>query len=230
MKPCRVNGAPYDQLIEGSSERESNSGKLEHWLFIALYEKLSDWTIEVQRTLPRSAVPFYRGSVKKPQNKASDDKADAIKIIAENRRARFDYHVSEPLEAGIVLSGAEIKSARGGGMSIAESFARFFGDELFLVNAHIKEYSHSGRSVTSIYNPTRSRKLLLHKNELERLKARVEQKGFTLVVLKVYLKRGRAKVEVALGKGKDAPDRREATRKREADREMARSIKSVSKG
>lgn len=148
-----------------------------------------------------------------------------IKILAENRKARFNFHISEPIEAGIVLSGSEIKSARNGGLSIAESFARFQGEELFLMNAHIKEYVHSSRSVLIPYEPTRSRKLLLHKHELTRLRGRVEQKGFTLVPLKVYLKNGRAKVELALGKGKDAPDRRESTRKREAEREIARSVK-----
>lgn len=145
-----------------------------------------------------------------------------IKIVCENRKARFEYHIIDRFELGIVLTGAEIKSVRAGGMSIAESYATPLRGELFLLGAHIKPYSHSADST---YNPTRTRKLLMKRTEIDRLSGQVEQKGYTLVPLKAYLKQGRLKVEVALAKGKAAPDKRESVRDRDVKREMARALR-----
>lgn len=144
------------------------------------------------------------------------------KIIALNRKARFQYHIVEKFEAGIVLLGSEIKSLRQGHITINESYVRPQGDELVLVNAHIKEYPFSRHEAP---DPLRPRKLLMHKSEIHKLRARVETKGFTIVPLSVYLVRGRAKMEIALARGKDAPDKRETVKEREAQREMSRYVK-----
>ena len=122
-----------------------------------------------------------------------------MQIVAVNKKARFDYHVEESFEAGIVLSGNEIKSIRNGEINLKESYVRPVRGELFLCGAHIREYQFS--SATE-YDPVRPRKLLMHKIEIHRLTGRVEAKGFTLVPLKVYLKKGRAKLEIALARGR----------------------------
>lgn len=145
-----------------------------------------------------------------------------FKIVAENRRARYDYHLVEKFEAGIVLSGAEIKSIRQGGINLAQSYVQPMGGELFLLGAHITQYAFdTGKE----YDPLRKRKLLLKRHEIDKLTSRVEAKGFTLVPVKLYLKKGRAKVEIALAKGKDAPDKRDAVRDRDTKREMARAMR-----
>jgi len=146
---------------------------------------------------------------------------DGQKIITENRKARFDYHILESFEAGLVLTGAEIKSARTGEITVNEAYVRPQGSELFLLNAYIKPYAHSGDKE---YDPRRPRKLLLHRKEIAKLTRELETKGTTIVPLKIYLKGGRAKIEIALGKGKAAPDKRQDIKKREADREVAREI------
>ncbi len=146
----------------------------------------------------------------------------AIKIISENRKARFNYHIVESYEAGIVLTGAEIKSIRAGGISLQESYVRPQNGELLLLGAHIKPYSHSANAE---YDPVRPRKLLMHKGEIVKLQSKVEQKGLTIVPLKVYLKSGRAKIEIGLAKGKSAPDKREDIKGKEAKRDMARALK-----
>lgn len=146
---------------------------------------------------------------------------DGQKIITENRKARFDYHILESFEAGLVLTGAEIKSIRTGEISVNEAYVRPQGSELFLLNAYIKPYAHSGDKE---YDPRRPRKLLLHRKEIAKLTRELETKGTTIVPLKIYLKGGRAKIEIALGKGKAAPDKRQDIKKREADREVAREI------
>lgn len=143
------------------------------------------------------------------------------KVLAENRKARFNYHIDETVEAGIVLTGAEIKSVRQGGMSIAESFVRPRGGELFLLGAHIQPYAFN---TERDYDPVRPRKLLLHRREIDRLIGAVERKGYTLVPLRIYLKGGRAKVALALAKGKAAPDKRQDVKAREAKRDMARAL------
>lgn len=147
--------------------------------------------------------------------------SEAVKVIAANRKARFDYHILDTFEAGLVLTGAEIKSIRAGEITVNEAYVRPQGGELFLLNAYIKPYSHSGDKE---YDPRRPRKLLLHKREIEKLIRELETKGTTIVPLQLHLKNGRAKLEIALGKGKAAPDKRQDIKKREASREVAREL------
>jgi len=146
-----------------------------------------------------------------------------VKIVAENRRARYDYHIDEVFEAGLVLKGTEVKSLRFGEGSIAESYAEVAGDEVWLVNSNIPEFSHGNR-----YNheAKRSRKLLLHGREVAKLHGAVARKGMTLVPLSIYFNgQGRAKVELALAKGKNAADKRSTTKEREWKREQGRLLK-----
>lgn len=148
---------------------------------------------------------------------------DKKKTVAENRRARFDYHIDEVFEAGIALTGTEVKSLRFGEGSIAEAYAEVRGGEVWLVNSNVPEFSHGNR-----YNhePKRPRKLLLHEREIGRLTGAVERKGMTLVPLSVYFNgRGRAKVELALAKGKNAADKRATIKERDWKREQARIMR-----
>lgn len=144
------------------------------------------------------------------------------KLIATNRRAYHDYTIEEKLEAGLVLTGTEIKSIRLGRVSLREAYARVDKGEAWLINAHIAQYPGGNR-----YNhePTRSRKLLLHHKELSRLVGKVREKGYTLVPLRLYIKRGYAKIELGLGRGKRAYDKREAIARRDAQREIERAVK-----
>lgn len=148
-----------------------------------------------------------------------------IKIISENRKARFHYEIIEKFEAGIVLTGAEIKAMRETGISLQESFIRPAQGEMLLLNAHIKPYSHTARDIE--YNPIRTRKLLMHKKEILHLQGKVEQKGLTIIPLKIYLKKGRAKLEIALARGKAGPDKREDIKDRESKRDLARVLKQT---
>jgi len=146
-----------------------------------------------------------------------------VKIVAENRRARYDYAIDEVFEAGLVLKGTEVKSLRFGEGSIAESYAEVAGEEVWLVNSNIPEFSHGNR-----YNheAKRSRKLLLHGREVAKLHGAVARKGMTLVPLSIYFNgQGRAKVELALAKGKNAADKRSSTKEREWKREQGRLLK-----
>lgn len=145
------------------------------------------------------------------------------KILVQNKKARFEYHIIETFEAGIVLTGAEIKSVRLGEINIAESYVRPDGGEFYLIGSHIKPYVFAADRE---YDPIRKRKLLLHKHEIEKLRTKVEAKGLTVVPLSLYLKNGFAKVELALAKGKSAPDKRDSIRSRESEREVARAMKS----
>lgn len=147
------------------------------------------------------------------------------KVIALNRKARHNYHIVEKFEAGLVLTGGEIKSVRAGEVTLSESYVSPSNGELWLVNAHIKQYRFDP---SRDYDPARKRKLLMHKHEIEKLIGRVEQKGFTIVPLQIHLKRGYAKVEIGLAKGKAAPDKRVATKERELDREAQRAMKRSS--
>jgi SsrA-binding protein len=148
--------------------------------------------------------------------------APAIKVVAENRKARFDYHLEEKVEAGVALTGTEIKAIREGRVNLRDSYVHIEGGEAWLLNVHIAPYSKGGR-----YNhdPLRRRKLLLHRKEIGLLAGRVSERGYTLVPLRLYLKRGRAKIEVALGRGKKQYDKRAALAKKEAGREMARALR-----
>jgi len=143
--------------------------------------------------------------------------------VARNPRATYDYHLLEHFEAGIVLTGTEVKSLRNGKASIKEAYATIRNGELWLEGMHITPYEQGNR-----WNPepVRSRKLLLHRREIAGLIGGVEQKGFTLVPLEVYFSQGRAKVAIALAKGKKSHDRREDIKRRIADREMSRAMKS----
>jgi SsrA-binding protein len=143
--------------------------------------------------------------------------------VARNPRATHDYHIVESYETGIVLTGTEVKSLRQGKGSIKEAFGLVKRGEVWLEGMHITPYEQGNR-----YNhdPVRSRKLLLHKREIERLIGAVEQKGFALVPLELYFSKGRAKVTLALGRGKKVYDRREDIKRRIADREMARAMKT----
>ncbi len=144
------------------------------------------------------------------------------KTICVNRKAYHDYHIEDTFEAGLVLTGTEIKSIRQGKVSLRDAYARPEDGELWLVGAHIARYQQGGR-----YNhePTRPRKLLLHKDEILRLSSAVERKGLTLVPLRLYLKRGIAKVELALVRGKKLYDKRRAILEREVERELARRMR-----
>jgi len=146
----------------------------------------------------------------------------AEKVIAVNRKALHDYHILETVEAGLVLTGTEIKSIRAGRVSLREAFARPDDDELWLLGAHIAQYPAAGRFN---HEPTRKRKLLLHRGEMRELSAALEEKGLTLIPLRLYLKNGRAKLELALARGKRSYDKREAIAKREAERQMQRAIR-----
>ena len=148
---------------------------------------------------------------------------DKAKIVAENRRARFDYHIEDKLEAGIALSGTEVKSLRFGEGSIAESYAEIRDGECWLINANIPEFSHGNRFN---HEPKRPRKLLLHAREIGKLLGAVERKGMTLVPLSVYFNsHGRAKVELALAKGKQTHDKRAAIKERDWKRDKARILR-----
>jgi SsrA-binding protein len=146
----------------------------------------------------------------------------AIKTVATNRKAFHNYHVYESIEAGIALTGTEIKSLRAGRVSLGDAYVRPEAMELWLLNAHIARYE-AGSYMS--HNPTRPRKLLLHRKEINNLASQVLEKGFTLVPLKIYIKDGIAKVEVALAKGKKLYDKRESISRRETEREIDRAIK-----
>jgi SsrA-binding protein len=149
---------------------------------------------------------------------------DKKKVIAENRRARFDYFVDERVEAGIALTGTEVKSLRHGEGSIAESYATVEGEEVWLINSHIPEYSHGNRLN---HQPRRARKLLLKGREISKLQGAVARQGLTLVPLSIYFNsRGRAKVELALARGKKVHDKRDTVKERDWKREQARLLRS----
>ena len=146
------------------------------------------------------------------------------KVVATNRKAFHDYSIEEKLEAGIVLKGTEVKSLRDGKVNLRDSYASVEGGEAILHNCHISPYSHGN---IMNHDPMRPRKLLLHRKEINKLMGKTQQKGLTLVPLRIYFsKRGQAKVEIALAKGKKQYDRREAIKSREAGREVERAMKS----
>ncbi len=146
-----------------------------------------------------------------------------VKIIATNHKAYHNYYVGDSFEAGIALTGSEIKSIRQGRVSLGDAYVQPKGRELWLVNAHIARYDASSYMG---HEPTRPRKLLMHRKEIVSLAGRVAEKGLTLVATKVYLKKGIAKVEIALAKGKKLYDKREAIKRREVDRILERTVKS----
>lgn len=150
-----------------------------------------------------------------------------MKIIANNKKAYFDYFISDQFEAGIVLEGSEVKSVRAGGVSINESYVKIINGEVFLINAYIKPFEKS-----SSYTPDsrKTRKLLLSKQQIAKYEKEVSEKGLTIVPLRVYLKDSLVKVEIALGKGKKLYDKRETLKRKTTQREIDNAIKSAKVG
>ena len=150
------------------------------------------------------------------------------KIVADNRKARFNYEIGEVVEAGIALTGTEVKSLRSGRAAIAESYADAKNGEIWLINANIPEYLQASRFN---HAPKRPRKLLLHKRQIRKLAAAVEREGMTIVPLRLFFnEKGRAKIDIALGRGKKLHDKRETEKKRSWDREKGRLLRSSLKG
>ncbi len=147
----------------------------------------------------------------------------AHRVIAENRKARHDYHVLETWEVGIVLLGTEVKAIREGRVNLRDSYARVENGEIWLLNVHISPYSHRGYAQ---HAELRQRKLLLHRHEIRKLVGRTAEKGLTLVPLELYFNKGRVKVLLALAKGKQLHDKRETIRRREVDRETRSAVKA----
>ena len=149
-----------------------------------------------------------------------------LKILSDNRKASYNYHLMDRFEAGLVLTGTEVKAARDGSVQLKDSYGEVLNNEAWLVNAHFSPYSHGNREN---HDPVRRRKLLLHRREIDKLLVKTREKGLTLIATKVYLKNGRIKVELALGRGKKLHDKREAERTRtqeaEARAEMRRRNK-----
>ena len=145
-----------------------------------------------------------------------------MKVVATNRKAYHDYEVLETYEAGIVLKGTEVKSAKQGRINLKDSYAKIENGEIFLINAHISPYTHG-----NVYNhdPRRTRKLLLHKKEIMRLYGKGKEKGLTLIPLKAYIKNGKIKIELGLCKGKKVYDKRAEIKKRDLEREMRYEMK-----
>ena len=147
---------------------------------------------------------------------------DSIKIICKNRKARFNFEIEDAFEAGISLLGSELKSLRAGKANLSDSYALLRGGEVYLRNLHISPYQQAGRENP---DPIRERKLLLHRHEIRRLRTKVAERGLTLIPLSLYWKQGRAKVELAVARGKRRYDKREAIRRREQDREAQRAAR-----
>jgi SsrA-binding protein len=148
---------------------------------------------------------------------------EGIKIIARNRRASYDYHLEKSFQAGIVLVGSEIKSIRANRINLQEGFVQEREGELWLMNVHISPYEQAG--VYGYVEPMRPRKLLLHKKEIAQLISRVRERGYTVVPTMVFLQKGRAKVEIALAKGKRQYDKRDSESKRDSDRQIRQALK-----
>jgi len=145
-----------------------------------------------------------------------------IQVIATNRRAAHDYHLEKRYEAGLVLTGTEVKSIRAGRVSLKEGYVQPRDGELWLIDVHIAPYDPAGKYV---HEPKRPRKLLLHRWEINRLISRVRERGYTIVPLRLYLKQGRAKVEIALARGKREYDKRQAIARRDAQRDVERALR-----
>lgn len=150
------------------------------------------------------------------------ESAEAVKVVCTNKKARRDYHIEETVEAGLVLWGNEVKSLREGKANIGDAYAQFEKGEVWLSDFHISPYSHTR---VEEQDPLRDRKLLLHTAEIRKLALKVEQRGYSLIPLRVYFRRGIAKVELGLGKGKKLYDKREDIKRRDAEREMEREAR-----
>lgn len=165
----------------------------------------------VKKGPPAKAAP-------KPQSKS-----EAEKLISQNKRAGFDYHIEKRIEAGVVLQGSEVKSCRDGRVQLVDSYATIEKGEIYLMKAHIAEYKEGGPFFNHV--PQRRRKLMLHKREIRNLGALLEQQGYTLVPTRMYFKRGRVKVELGLAKGKTKGDKRETSRTAESDRRIRQATR-----
>ncbi|MDB9446312.1 SsrA-binding protein SmpB [Anabaenopsis tanganyikae CS-531] len=152
------------------------------------------------------------------------EKSESYKVISDNRQARYLYEILETFEAGVELTGTEVKSIRAGRVNLQDGYALIRDGEAWLINVHISPYNASGQYFN--HEPRRTRKLLLHRQEIRKLIGKVEQQGLTLVPLKMYLKRGWVKVSIALGKGKKIHDKRESLKKRQDQRDMQRAMKN----
>ncbi len=150
------------------------------------------------------------------------ESSSGFKIVHQNKKAWHDYHILENMEVGIVLTGSEIKSIRAGAIQLKDSYVSIESNELFLNKAHISEYKESSYNN---HKPERKRKLLAHKEEIKKLDKKINEKGFTLIPLKVYLKNGLCKLEIAIAKGKNKGDKRDSMKSKDAKREMDRSLK-----
>ena len=150
------------------------------------------------------------------------EKSSGEKVVATNKKAFHDYFILEKIEAGICLLGTEVKAIREGRLNLKDSYAMVQSGETYLLNCHISPYSHGNREN---HDPTRSRKLLLHLREIRKLIGKTQEKGLTLVPLRVYLKKGRVKVELGVARGKKLIDKRETERRKEADREARAAMK-----
>jgi SsrA-binding protein len=162
-----------------------------------------------------------------PTRTASQQNGAQFKDVAVNRRALHDYEILERLEAGIALTGSEIKSVRDGKVSLQEAYARPEKGEVWLHGAHIAQYQSASYFG---HEPTRSRRLLLHRSQIRELERQVNQRGLTIIPLRLYLKNGMAKVELAVARGRRSYDKREAIAKREAEREMERALRRNTRG
>jgi len=151
-----------------------------------------------------------------------DEREKAQRLIADNRKARHDYHILETYEAGVALLGTEVKAIREGNVNLRDSYARVDGGEVWIYNVHIRPYSHRGYAD---HEPTRKRKLLLHRQEIRKLVGRTVERGMTLVPTRMYFKNGHVKIALGLAKGKQDHDKRETIKKREADRETRAAVK-----
>jgi SsrA-binding protein len=160
------------------------------------------------------------------REKAQRPTADGYDLIVDNRKARHDFFIEEALEAGMALTGTEVKSLRGHRANLRDSYARVKNGEMFLHGVHIGAYAPAGQFS---HQETRARKLLLHRREIERLWGRVRERGYSLVPLKLYFKNGRAKVEIGLAKGKKLYDKRQAIARKSTEREIQRAIKTRSR-
>jgi SsrA-binding protein len=159
---------------------------------------------------------------KKKQGAKGQDTPSGDRVVTQNRRALHDYHIGDTVEAGLVLTGSEIKSIRDGKITISEAYVRVIDGELWLIGAHINPYEHGAYAN---HEPDRNRKLLAHRRQIEDLADQVERKGMTLVPLRVVLRRGRAKLVVGVARGKKLYDKRQTERERDARRSMDRAIR-----
>ncbi len=149
--------------------------------------------------------------------------AEHVKVIARNKKAYHDYHLEDKFEAGVVLMGSEIKSIRAGKVNLRDGFVQERGGELWLMNVHVNTYDEAG--IFGHSDPLRPRKLLLRKREIAEISARIRERGYTVVPTSLYLSKGRAKVEIALARGKKQYDKRETIAKRDAERQIQRALK-----